>query len=111
MINGSDAIPSGGKLLLRIENVMLDDRYAAEHPDARPGPHVLLEVRDEGAGMSEHVRAHALEPFFTTKEPGKGTGLGLPTVFGIVRQSGGSLDIESALGKGTSVRVYLPRSG
>ncbi|HVU02884.1 MAG TPA: PAS domain-containing protein [Polyangiaceae bacterium] len=110
VLNANDSMPAGGSLVLRLENVVLDPAYAREHPDARPGEHVLLEVRDTGTGMTEHVRAHALEPFFTTKESGKGTGLGLPTVFGIVRQGGGSLDIESAPGRGTSVRVFLPRA-
>jgi PAS domain S-box-containing protein len=110
LLNARDAMPQGGKISVQLANRILDERYLVAHTDASPGEYVMLEVSDHGIGMSDEVRTHAIEPFFTTKEPGRGTGLGLATVFGIVRQRSGTLDIESALGRGTSVRVYLPRT-
>ena len=109
-INARDAMPGGGKLVIAIANAVLDEGYAAEHLEIEPGDYVKLEVTDSGTGMSPEVLAQACEPFFTTKADGAGTGLGLSMVYGFVRQSGGHIQIESHLGQGTTVRLYLPRS-
>lgn len=108
VINARDAMPTGGRLLLRTEDI---DIVAPrrEFPDAPAGPYVAITLRDTGAGMSEEVRAKALDPFFTTKPAGQGTGLGLSTSFGFISQSGGTLAIQSAPGKGTTIAILLPR--
>jgi PAS domain S-box-containing protein len=110
VVNARDAMPGGGTVDVSLRNVELENAYCAQHPDARPGGHVLLEVADTGAGMSPEVLAHVFEPFFTTKPAGEGTGLGLATVYGIVAQAGGHVTVESQEGKGSRFRVYLPRT-
>ncbi|HJP60510.1 MAG TPA: ATP-binding protein [Gemmatimonadaceae bacterium] len=108
-INARDAMPNGGTLTFATSNVTLDDAFVRRHPGATTGPHVLLAISDTGTGMSAAVKAHLFEPFFTTKKPGSGTGLGLSTVYGIVRQSGGYIMADSEEGRGTTFRIYLPR--
>jgi signal transduction histidine kinase/ActR/RegA family two-component response regulator len=109
VVNARDAMPKGGRLVLSTREV--ENAPEGDAARAVPGPHVLLAVSDTGHGMAPEVLAHVFEPFFTTKERGKGTGLGLATVFGIVKQSGGSITVSSKPGVGTTFEVYLPRVG
>ena len=109
-INARDAMPSGGTLTIETRLVSLDADMAGRIPNARPGEYVMLTVSDTGHGMSPEVLKHAMEPFFTTKDPGKGTGLGLATVHSTVRQSGGFVAIDSAEGEGTSIHLYFPKA-
>ncbi|ANN65489.1 response regulator [Bordetella bronchialis] len=109
-INARDAMNGSGKLTIEIGNAYLDDAYARSHAEVRPGQYVMLAVTDTGAGMTPDVMAQAIEPFFSTKPEGQGTGLGLSMVYGFVKQSGGHLALYSELGHGTTVRLYLPRS-
>ena len=109
-INARDAMSGGGRLLIETTNVTLDHDYVGENPDAVAGDYVLISVSDSGTGIPPEVLSKVFEPFFTTKEVGKGTGLGLSMVYGFIKQSEGHIEIESEVGRGTKVKLYLPRS-
>jgi PAS domain S-box-containing protein len=109
-INARDAMEGRGRLVIDARNATLDAEYAEAHPEVTPGQYVLISVADNGSGMSPEVAQQAFDPFFTTKPEGRGTGLGLSMVYGFVNQSGGHIQIDSELGRGTTIRIYLPRS-
>ncbi|HMK43757.1 MAG TPA: ATP-binding protein, partial [Dissulfurispiraceae bacterium] len=106
--NGRDAMPDGGKLTIATADVDLDAEFCSARADLNPGPHVRIQVSDTGVGMDHETLANIFEPFFTTKEVGAGSGLGLPTIYGIVRQAGGFIDVQSETGHGSVFTVYFP---
>jgi two-component system, cell cycle sensor histidine kinase and response regulator CckA len=110
-LNARDAMPDGGLLNIETDNADLDEQFVRAHPGSMAGPYVKIMIRDAGCGMSAETMSHIFEPFFTTKGPDKGTGLGLATAYGIVKQSQGYIEVTSELGRGSQFTIYLPRVG
>jgi len=110
-VNARDAMPKGGRLVIGTENASPDAGFVQTRPDLRSGPHVVLSISDTGCGMTADVKSRIFEPFFTTKDKSKGTGLGLAMVYGIVKQSGGEIEVQSAPEQGTTFRIHLPVAG
>ncbi|HEY5996197.1 MAG TPA: ATP-binding protein, partial [Candidatus Deferrimicrobiaceae bacterium] len=108
MVNAQDAIDGHGTITIETAHVLLDDDYGRRHPGVTPGPHVMMAITDDGCGMDPDTQERIFEPFFTSKGTGKGTGLGLATVYGIVRQHGGTIWVRSGLGEGTTFTCYFP---
>ena len=108
VINARDALPSGGQVTIGLRPVVVTPEQTSRHPDARAGRHIVLSVADNGTGMSPEVQARVFEPFFTTKAPGQGTGLGLATVCSIMKQHEGWIELDSAVGRGTTFSLYFP---
>jgi len=109
--NARDAMPDGGTLTITTRNVQVDETFTDAHPEVVPGDYVLLEISDTGSGIAPDMLEKVIEPFFSTKSTGHGTGLGLSMVYGFAKQTGGHISIYSEIGHGTTIRLYLPRAG
>jgi CheY-like chemotaxis protein len=108
-LNARDAMPNGGKFTLETANISFDQDSVGRYPELKPGPYVMLAISDTGAGMSDEVKVHVFDPFYSTKGVGQGTGLGLSTCYGIIKQSGGHISVYSEPARGTTFKVYLPQ--